>query len=81
MSSVQIYNLAAGLTVLIVMFGGLLVHAFRLESANRERNRFREIRSKLKGSAGRAARRRGPRNLSYSASFKGSRLALVRRSA
>lgn len=59
MSDVQIYNLAAGLTVLFVVFGGLLIYAFRLESADRERSRFREVRSKLKGSAGRAARRRG----------------------
>lgn len=59
MSAVQIYNLAAGLTVLFVVFGGLLMYAFRLESAERERARFREVQSKLKGAARRAARKRG----------------------
>lgn len=62
MSDVQIYNIAAGLTVLFVVFGGLLIYVFRIESADRERNRFREVRSKLKGSAGHAARRRGHRS-------------------
>lgn len=58
MSNVQIYNLAAGLTVLIVIFGGLLMHAFRCEAANMERDRFRQIHSKLRESAKHAARRR-----------------------
>lgn len=59
MSDVQIYNIAAGLTVLFVVFGGLLIYAFRLESTDRERRNFREVRSKLKGSARHAARSRG----------------------
>jgi hypothetical protein len=52
MSDVQVYNLFAGLTVLFLVFGGLVVYALRKQAADAESRRARETRANL-----RAARR------------------------
>lgn len=49
MSDVQIYNRFAGLTVVFVLFGGLVLYALKKRAADAEPSRIREIRSKLRG--------------------------------
>lgn len=56
MSDVQMYNLFAGLTVVLILFGGLAFYALRKHAADVEPRRMREIRTKLRG-AGRARKR------------------------
>ena len=58
MSDVQMYNLFAGLTVVLILFGGLAFYALRKQAADVEPRRIREIRTKLRGPG--RARKRAP---------------------
>lgn len=48
MTDIQVYNLFAGLTVVIFLFGGLGIYALRSQSADAESRRVREIRENLR---------------------------------
>jgi hypothetical protein len=48
MTDIQVYNLFAGLTVVIVLFGGLGLYALRSQPADAESRRVREIRENLR---------------------------------